>query len=179
MWKLLGIVLLLAGVAGILCTCFSEGKEKQRRVENVILFLQKSRYTMQNEKVKVINYFRRYIEQDILLQSDSSVLLERALAEIIEKLSSNVYPHGQMVWEEVFRKEEQNWNLDCETFEIIVQAGNGFFGRSRMENINLLEKSIRELEAQQAKMKQKYVQERKVWVPVGMLGTMMIIILFL
>ena len=73
----------------------------------------------------------------------------------------------------------RSWNLSQEVFSIIVQAGNGFFGRSREENISFLKKSLTELEIQQVNMKEKDAQERKVWVPVGMLGTMMLAILFL
>lgn len=179
MWKFIGILFLLGGATGFLYSWVCEEKAKLRYLDDMILFLQKSVCMMQQEKIKVADWFRRYIEQDISLQSNRNVILGRALAEIIQRLSINTYPHGQMVWEEVFREEEQNLNFDRDTFQSIVQAGNGFFGRDRAENISFLEKSIKELEQQREKMKEKNVQERKVWLPVGMLGAVMLVIILL
>lgn len=179
MWKLLGTILMLGGVAGFLYSWCCEQKEKQKRLEEMLVFLQKSHNVMKTEKIKIPDYFGKVINQEVIYQTYGKEPLKKILAEILKRLSTNTYPNGQMVWEEVFQEEQQNWNFDPEVFQIIVQAGNGFFGRSREENVNFLEKSIKELEIQQAIMKQKNAQERKVWVPVGMLGTMMVIILFL
>lgn len=179
MWKLVGVILTLGGVAGVLYSWVNEQKNKQIRLEMFLLFLQKSFHVMKREKVKVKDYFQRVIELDSSFQIYRNELLHLALTEILQRLSTNTYPSGQLVWEEVFRENEKNWNLDPEVFQIIIQAGNGFFGRSREENVHFLEKSIKELEERQAKLKEKNAQERKVWVPVGMLGTVMVIILFL
>lgn len=178
MWNLVGAVLMLGGVAGVLYSWVDEQRNKQIRLELFLLFLQKSLYVMKREKIKVMDYFQRVIELDNPLQNRNE-LLQMTLTEILQRLSTNTYPSGQQVWEEVFRENEKNWNLDPEVFQIIMQTGNGFFGRSREENVSFLEKSIKELEEQQVKLKQKDEQERKVWVPVGMLGSMMVIILFL
>lgn len=179
MWKLIGVLMVLGGVAGVLYSWCCEQKEKQKRLENMLLFLQKSVYAMQREKIKVAELLLKYIEQNKSEQRNKEKVLVITLEEIRKRLSTNTYPSGQMVWEEVFQEEKQSWNLDPEIFQMIVQAGNGFFGRSREENVSFLEKSIKELEEQQVKIKQKDAQERKVWVPVGMLGTMMLVILFL
>ena len=179
MWKLLGASLVLGGVAGVLYSWCCEQKEKQKRLENMLFFLKKSVYVMQRERIKVAELLLKYIEQNKSEQRNKEKVLVSTLEEILKRLSTNTYPSGQMVWEEVLQEEKKNWNLDPEIYAILVQAGNGFFGQSREENVNFLEKSIKELEEQQAKLKLKNAQERKVWVPVGMLGTMMVIILFL
>lgn len=175
MWKLTGVFLLLGGMAGILYSWTSQQKINQRRGECFLLFLQKSIHMMQEEKIKVIDYFERYIEE--AAESNERVL-EQTLKEIIHRLSSNTYPKGQTVWEDVIR-EGNYYGFDQEVLQIIVQAGNGFFGRCRDENIAFLQKSIRELELQLVKMKEKSAQERKVWIPVGMLGSVMLAILFI
>ena len=179
MWKWLGALLVISGVAGVLYSWCCEQKEKQKRLESMLFFLQKSVYVMQREKIKVAELLIKHIEQNKSEQGNKEEVLVNTLEEILKRLSTNTYPNGQMVWEGVFQEEKKNWNLNPEIYAILVQAGNGFFGRSREENVNFLEKSIKELEEQQAKLKQKNAQERKVWVPVGMLGTMMVIILFL
>ena len=175
MWKFLGVALLLGGVAGVLHSWVDEQHRNQLRLEYFIFFLQRSLYVMQTEKIRIIDYFERYIERS----NKDDKALENVLAEIVKRLSLNIYPNGQFVWESVFQENEKNWNFDTEIFGIIVQAGNGFFGRTREENINFLEKSIKELERQQAKMKQNNVQERKVWIPVGLLSALMLAILLL
>ena len=179
MWKLLGIFLTLGGVGGILYSWVMEQKDRQMRVDVFLLFLQKSLSVMKSEKIIVATYFQRVIEQDMFFQNPKNEILHRTLEEIIRRLSLHTYPSGQMVWEEVLREKEQDWNLDKETFETLVQAGNGFFGRSREENIRFLNKSIEDLEQHQVRLKEKSVQERKVWIPVGMLGSIMLVILFL
>ena len=130
---------------------------------------------MQSEKIKVVDYFERYLVQ--LEQKDDALI--HILEELVKRLSLNTYPSGLMNWEDVFKENEKTWNFDAEMFQIIVQAGNGFFGRTKEENIKFLEKYIKELEKQQERIKQKNAQERKVGIPVGMVGTLMLVILFL
>ena len=170
MWKIVGMVFVLGGAAGVLYSWVCEQREKQKRLEDFMFFLQKSIFIMETEKIRIVDYFRK---------SNEDTVLEQTLQEIATRLATNTYPNGQMVWEEVFYEQARSWNLSQEVFSVVVQAGNGFFGRSREENISFLKKSLKELEKQQANMKEKDAQERKVWVPVGMLGTVMLVILFL
>ena len=175
--KFIGVLFMLSGTAGILYSWVQEQKEKQMHLEHFLLFFQKSLYVMQNEKIKVADYFRRYIEQENGQLGDD--LLKMVLIETVNRLSTNTYPNGQMVWKEVLQEEMPELKSDHEAFRIVVQAGNGFFGRSREENINFLNRSIKELEKQKEEIKEKDARERKVWIPVGMLGMVMLVILFL
>lgn len=175
MWKIIGSVLILTGTAGVLQSWIMAQRYSHMQLETFRVFLQKSLYVMQSEKIKVADYFERYMEQ--LNQKDDALI--HILEEIVNRLSLNTYPSGLMIWEEVFKENEKSWNFDSEIFQIIVQAGNGFFGRSKEENIKFLEKNLKELEKQQERIKQKNAQERKVWIPVGMLGSLMLVILFL
>ena len=171
MGKIAGLLLVIGGVAGIIYSWVCMQKERQIRLEECILFLQKSAFAMESEKMKVVDYFAKYISRDSLLND--------VLHKIAKRLATNTYPDGMLAWEEVFKEEERNFAFDKESMEIVIQSGNGFFGRSREENICFLNKSIRELEKQKIKIKEKDTQERKVWVPVGMLGALMITILFI
>lgn len=164
MWKVLGIIFLLAGVAGVLYNWITDQRKRQKWLEEFIVFLQRSIAGMETDTIRVIDYFAR---------QKLSVF-----HEISRRLSTNTYPNGQAVWEEVFKEEEQNLSFDKETFQVILHVGNGFFGKSREENVRFLKKSISELEECQRKLKEKNIQERKVWVPVGMLGALMIVIIF-
>lgn len=176
--KAIGILLVLGGTAGILYNWISGLKERERKIEEFILFFRKSIGVMESEKIKVIDYFEKYASQNIKTNNIEMQILQHALTEIARRLASNTYPNGQMVWEEVFMEEKGKLSFDQETFSILLRAGNGFFGRSREENIRFLQKSVRELETQQRKLAEKNAKERKVWVPVGMLGAVMVAILF-
>lgn len=160
--------MLLGGTMGVLYSWICGLKERERKLEEFILFFQKSIGVMESEKIRVIDYFEKYASQE----------LQTSLVEIARRLASNTYPNGQIVWEEVFMEEKPNLSFDQETFSIILQAGNGFFGRSREENIRFLQKTVKELETQKKKLIEKDAKERKVWVPVGMLGAVMLTILF-
>lgn len=169
MGKIVGIVLVLGGIAGGLYQWIELQKERQKRVEEFCLFLHKSIFMMESEKIKVIDYFAKSVTCDSRITD--------ALQEISKRLSENIYPNPQSVWEEVLK--EQDWNLDEEMFSIILKSGNGFFGRNREENSSFLKKQLEELEKQKIKGKEKDAKERKLWIPVGMLSGVMLVILFL
>ena len=166
---------MLGGAAGILYSWICVQKEKQKQLEEICRFLQRTILVMESEKIKIGAYFNKYVSFDTKREG----ILEKTLGEIAKRLELNIYPNGQSVWEEVYIEEKENWFVDDETFQMILRAGNGFFGASREENICFLRKSLQELEIQQKRMREKDVQERKVWVPVGMLATVMVVILFI
>jgi len=62
---------------------------------------------------------------------------------------------------------------------LLIRAGEGFFGRTCEENLCFLQKVIEELEIERKKSKEADKNERKVWIPVSMLGGIMLTILFL
>ncbi len=169
MGKIIGIAFVLGGIVSGLFQWMELQKEKQHRIEEFCIFLHKSIFLMESEKIKVIDYFAKYSSRDSEIT--------KTLQEISNRLSKNIYPNGQSVWEEVLKEED--WNLDKDTYSIILKSGNGFFGRNREENISFLKKQLAELEKQQRKIKEKDEKERKVWVPVGMLSGVMIVIFFL
>jgi len=171
MGKLIGTMFIIGGITGYLYCWQTKQKERQERVEAFLLFLQKSVFIMEAENTKVGQLFLSCLGRE--------AVLNETLTEIARRLELKIYPKGESIWEEVFREEEQNWDLDRETFGLIINAGNGFFGRNRAENICFLQKSIRQLELQEKKNREKDTKERKVWLPVGMLGGLMIVILFI
>ena len=67
--------------------------------------------------------------------------------------------------------------MDEETFEIVLELGRGFFGRKRSENISFLQRGLMQLEERQKRKREKDAKERKVWIPVSMLGGIMLLII--
>lgn len=171
MGKVVGFILVLAGLSGSLYQWMEVQKERQKRTEEFNLFLHKVIFAMEKENMKIIDYFGNY-------QSKNLEITE-TLQEISTQLSKHIYPDGQMVWEMVLKEREKKWDLDKEMFEIILKTGMGFFGRSKEENICFLKKRLDELEEQQRKRKEKDAKERKVWIPVTMLSGVMLTILLM
>lgn len=171
MGKIIGIFFILGGIADGLYQWVMLQRERQKRLDELEAFLHKSIFLMESEQIKVIDYLAKYNSRD--------GMLSKSLQEISKRLSKNIYPNGQLVWEEVFRESEQNWNLDKDTFGLILKTGNGFFGRNREENTSFLRKQLVELEEHKRRIIEKDAKERKMWVPVSMLSGIMLTILFL
>lgn len=171
MGKFLGVLCILGGISGYLFHWQQEKRMRRERLHAFILFLQKTRYAMDNENIKIGKLLQNYQTKELVLQD--------TLQEIAVRLSQNLYPNGPSLWEEVFREKEQNWNMDEETFGFMIYAGNGLFGKTKGENICFLQKSIYKLEEQERKIKEMDANEKKVWIPVGMLSGMMLVILFI
>lgn len=170
MGNAIGIVLLFGGIAGCVYSWMESQQEREKRLDEVLMFLQKSVFAMENERVRIITYFREYRSKDKVLND--------SLQEVANRLSMCMYPSGDVVWNEVFGEKKGEWDFTEECFQIVQKAGVGFFGTKREENISFLKKSIQELEIQRTKEKEKNIQERKVWVPVSVLGGIMLMIIF-
>ena len=171
MGKVVGIALLLGGIAGYLYVWISNQKINLQRIEELIVFFQKSVFAMESEKVKMIPYFLEYHFRD--------EVLNEILDEIAKRLKTNTYPKGDEVWRDFWGERKQDLKIDEEIFQVILKAGSGFFGTRKEENICFLQKCINEFEILEIKRKEKDAQERKVWIPVGMLGGIMLTIMFI
>ncbi len=169
--SLLGIILLFIGIIFYLYNWISLQKQRQRRIEEFWVFLQKAIFAMETEQVKLSSFFMEYPCYD--------PVFAKTLQEIGSRLKSKTYPKGEVVWQEVFMEEKESWRVGEETFAILITAGKGFFGGSLKENVSFLQRSIQKLEEQERKNRKKELQERKLWVPVGMLGGIMLVIIFI
>lgn len=170
MGNAIGMILLFGGIAGSVYSWLESGRNREKRLDEALLFLQKCSFAMDNERVKIITYFKEYRSKDKVLND--------SLQEVANRLSMCMYPSGIQVWRDVLFEKKEDWDFSEESFFILQKAGEGFFGAKREENISFLKKSICELEMQRTKEKEKNIQERKVWVPVSVLGGIMLMIIF-
>lgn len=169
MGKMIGLLGILGGIAYVLYNWVLEQKKQHRRMAELVVFLQKTVFAMEEEKIRIIEYFGSYVSRE--------KVLEDTLHEIAQRLEQKIYPNGEIVWENVFWEKREEWNLDEEIFEIVLGLGTGIFGKKRSENLCFLQRGLRELEKQQCRKKEKDAKERKVWIPVGMLGGIMLMII--
>ena len=68
MWKILGLILVVLGVAGVLYSWIGILKEREGCLEEFLVFLKKALFAMKTEKVKVIDFFAKYNTKDVLLE---------------------------------------------------------------------------------------------------------------
>lgn len=171
MGKVIGSICLFIGIVGFLYSWVIEQRKHGQRMEELLLFLQRSIFTMEGEKLRIIDYLESYDSRDALLND--------TLREIACRLRQHTYPDGRLVWEAVFLEKKLSFGMDEECFGIVLAMGNGFFGRRREENVCLLRRSLRQLEGQWERKREKDAKERKLWIPVGMLGGIMLMIILI
>lgn len=171
MGKIIGMGLVLAGIAGMLYSWVTMQKQRVRRMEICIAFLQKTIFAMKEENIKIIRYLESY-------ESRESVL-DATLQEVASRLRQNVYPDAVLVWQEVMHEKKDVWNVNDDVFEVLLEIGQGLFGRTLEQNICFLEKSLKRLEKLNGHVRETDAKERKVWIPVGMLGGIMLILIFI
>lgn len=169
MGKMMGMLGVLGGIAYLLYQWILEQKIKYRQMEDVLNFLQRSIFAMEDDKLKVIEYFRNYTSKE--------AVLEETLKEIARRLEQKIYPDGQVVWENVFWEKRWEWNVDKDTLGLFMGIGRGFFGKKRGENLCFLKRDLCDLERMLKEKKETDARERKVWIPVGMLGGIMLMII--
>ena len=171
MGKVIGSVSLFVGIIGFLYSWVMEQKRQQQHMEEVLLFVQRSIYAMEGEKIRIIDYLENYDSRDTLLKD--------TLREIARRLRLHSFPDGRLVWETVFMEKQLSFGMDEESFAIVLALGNGFFGRRREENASILRRSLRQLEEQGKRRKELDANARKLWIPVGMLGGIMLMIILI
>ena len=171
MGKYIAICIAFTGIVSLLYQWMQEQKRRQKQEEVFLYFLQKTLYAMEREQIRLIPYFLEYESGDKMVQ--------KFLQELGKRLQSNQYPQGEHVWKEIFNEQKKEWKCNQETYDILYNAGRGFFCKNRKENICFLQKSIWDLEQQLGKNKEKDMQERKVWLPVSLLGSLMFMILWI
>ncbi len=171
MWKIIGILLFGAGIMGEVYEWMARNKSRQKRLEEMLIFLKKARYAMDEEKVRWIPFFEHYESED--------VIVTETLHEIGKRLEEHRYPYGEDAWKSVFLEKKREWNCKEACFQVLIQMGGAFFGRSRQENGAFMESYIRQLEECKGKEKEKFAEEKKVWIPVSVLGGVMLVIMLI
>lgn len=170
-WKVIGILILGIGGVGEIYEWIARNKSRQKRLEELIIFLKKSRYAMEEEKVRWIPFFQTYESED--------ELVNETLRQVGDYLEQHRYPYGEEAWKSVFLERKNEWNCKESCFQVFMQMGGAFFGRSKQENGAFMERSIRQLEECKQKEIERFAEEKKVWIPVSMLGGVLLVILLL
>lgn len=171
MLKVIGILIILAGAGKGLYGWRLGRLQRQKHLEEFAFYLQRAEFALEKEQIPLVEFFNGYSGHDALLC--------QCLKELASALQENTYMEGQMAWQAVFQQHEAEWNLTAEEWECVLQSGRAFFGRNRQELRRLLGAYRQRMEQYYAKEKLEFADRQKVLVPVGMLGSVMLILLLL
>jgi hypothetical protein len=167
--KLTGILLILLGCAGALL-CWIEGeKRKQAMMEEWLRLFVRWEYALRSEHVRLYDFLENY--------ETGQPELGAFLKEVCQRLRKNIYPTGQQVWLEVLEEHKKRLAPSADAYEIIVQAKNAFFCGSSTESLHTIRICRRRMEECIAAERTDQAGKRRIYVPAGMLGGVVLIIL--
>ena len=105
--------------------------------------------------------------------------LEHVADEVQHDLLLHIYPTGQEVWQKVLKRQKHTLGLPEDAFQVLLRAGEGFFGNNHRQTQQCITSCIRQMETVIGEEREHYLEKRKVYMPVGMLTGVMVVILLL
>lgn len=169
MGRLFGSVLILAGCAGVLLGWREGERKRQAMMEECIRLFSQWSYSVKREHIRLLDFWRQYTPQ----QPQMGEFLE----EVTQMLLRNCYPTGQEVWREVIYNRRKTLMLRGEALVVLQEAGDAFFGNNSMESLRCMEVCRERMEQCLAASREEFLKKQRVYMPSGMLGGMILIIL--
>lgn len=175
MLKLTGAVVVLLACAGFLHSWQSSWKSRIWELEQLCRLYRSARHAMEEERIHIPDFVRRYRCQECPKESATNAMLEY--------LESFLKEHSYSTGEEAFRQAclqtREAWYLSGEEWEALLHSGGSFFGRNLAENAQGLLLCEEKMKAFCQRAGQEYREKNKVWTPVGMLLGVMIVVVLL
>lgn len=169
MERLLGIGLILLGCAGALLGWMEEERGKQEMMQECIRFFAHWQYALKSGQVRLYDFFEQY-------ESGQESLAD-CLAEVTGLLQKNCYATGQEVWKQVLIKHKKQLLLRGESFRILLESADAFFSDSSMEGLRCIGVCRERMETCLAFSREEFFRKKRVYMPLGMLGGVVLIIL--
>lgn len=171
MERLIGMLLILTGVGGMLLS-WHEKKYRQLAVmQAAIRLFSRWQYALTKEQMRLYDFLEACEGEFPELSS--------LLREVRERLQENRYPSGALVWQQVLGQQRSFLSLEPEASRILMDAADGFFGNTRETCIRCMEVCRCRMEEELKKEKSEMDRRWKVYMPVGMLGGVILIILLI
>lgn len=171
MGKLVGSASILAGCLVLLIRWTESIRQSQHLMCEIVRFFRRWEYALETRQMRVLDFLTAYPYAEDQL---------RKLTETVQKeLLSHTYPMGQIVWKKALEENRSAMQLPEEAYQILLRAGDSFFGTNRMEAMQCIKACIRQMENTIEEERKSYREKRKVYMPVGMLTGVMLVILLL
>ena len=94
-------------------------------------------------------------------------------------LEKNSYASGRTACQEVLLVNKKNLPLLGEAYRILEKAADSFFGNSSMESLRCIGICKERMEEELVLSRREYAAKQKVYMPLGMLGGLMLVIFFI
>ena len=167
--KLVAITIIATGIAGFIRDWICRCQTRRKRLEELLAFFRKAIYAMEETKVHWITFFEEYEGND--------ACINQSIHEVAERLKQNCYPKGEMAWKEVMEEKKAKWDFSKESQTLLIASGSAFFGKSQRENAECMRLYMKLLDLQREKECKEFAEKKKVWIPVGALGGIMLVII--
>lgn len=171
MGKLVGGACVLIGFVILLACWMGRMKRNIRNMLAIVRFLQSWAYVLEVRQMRVAEFLETY-PYDV-------PELEHVADEVQHDLLLHLYPTGQEVWQKVLERQKHTLGLPEDAFQVLLRAGEGFFGNNHRQTQQCITSCIRQMETVIGEEREHYLEKRKVYMPVGMLTGVMVVILLL
>lgn len=169
MGRLLGIGLILSGCAGTLMGWYEMQKKRQALMEECIRLFAHWHYALERENIRLYDFLEEYPAR--------FVEVKKLLMELKNLLEQNCYQSGRIAWKKLLEENDSAFPLTGEAWQILEDAGDAFFGNNSQESLRNIEICMRRMEEELKSARTELVKKWKVYMPVGMLGGVILIIL--
>ena len=171
MGKLVGGACVLIGFVILLACWMERMKRNIRNMLSIVRFLQSWAYVLEVRQMRIAEFLETY-PYDV-------PELEHVADEVQHDLLLYIYPTGQEVWQKVLKRQKHTLGLPEDAFQVLLRAGEGFFGNNHRQTQQCITSCIRQMETVIGEEREHYLEKRKVYMPVGMLTGVMVVILLL
>ena len=169
--KIMGIIMMITGIIGFIGDWTMRHITRRKRLDEILLFLRKAVYALEETHTPWIRFFEEYEGRDICVVE--------SIHEVASRLKENRYPKGELAWQDAMTERKETLDLSKEAFELFYNSGDAFFGKSQKENLEQLRLYIKLLFECKEQECKEFAEKKKVWIPVGGLGGLMVIIILI
>lgn len=168
MGRLLGIILILGGSAGCLYSWQENEKRKRAFMEECIRMFAQWNYAVEKGHMRLYDFLECYDSE----WDEMKIIL----SGLKDRLSENLYANGKTAWQEVLGENKKILPIKGEAYEILLSVSDSFFGNSSMDCLRCIQISRERMEDALKDCRSEYVKKQKVYMPLGMLGGLVLII---
>lgn len=170
MLKILGVVIILVTIgAGII-----NWKEKRHKKREFLLgiyqLLCKGKYLLLEEQQKTTDFFTSI--------EDVPESVKRCCRAVGGALREHKFSRGEIAWIEAIKLNMGDMGLNREEKEVIFRSGCCFFGKNVYEMEKMFEYYQNQLLLCIKQERENFTEKNKMVIPLGVLGGLMVIIVF-
>lgn len=171
MGKLTGIVLIICGCGGFLVNWYERQKKSQGAAAAFAQLLASWEYCLEREKMRLSDFLEQY--------TAGNDLLDDFLETLNRTMKTCSFPTGDALWREILKQYREDFDASDVIWELMISASGAFFGGNRRESMQCAKATRRRIEEQLMEERREFVRRQKVYMPVGMLGGVLLVILLI